>query len=104
MLLRLKPPGSFSAVMVVSFQPSKTLLVIDSLVEAFTAVEIPDSIIEPGGCCSPKIHKIQFSKTIQTHARMQNPDNEKRARIQTKKMYRSYHPQNIQVIISYSIR
>ena len=53
-LLRLKPLGSFSEVMVVSIWPSKTFLVIDSLVESFTAAEIPLSIWKPAGCCSPK--------------------------------------------------
>ena len=50
MLLRLKQVGSFSVVMGVSIRSSKTLLVIDNLVESLTAAEILESTIEQGSC------------------------------------------------------
>ena len=71
---------------------------IDSLLESITAVEIPASIAPPDTDCflkMPKMVKLKHSKK----SRIQN------SKIQTsrqKKVF--YDPQNILVIISYSIR
>ena len=71
---------------------------IDSLLESITAVEIPASIAPPDTDCflkMPKKVKLKHSKK----SRIQN------SKIQTsrqKKVF--YDPQNILVIISYSIR
>ena len=52
LVLKLAP---FSAVRVVSTLPSKTFLVIDILVESFTAREIPVSILADPNCLPRKM-------------------------------------------------
>ena len=70
-VLRLKQ-ASFSAVMVVSTLPSRTFFAIDSLVEPFTALEIPVSI-SPDPECFPKMPEKK-NLVRQPETKRQKPD------------------------------